>query len=222
MSTINEKFLNILQNEDFHPGMLSVDSEHRCILATVSVQDIETLIERLQEVKPLIEHYHTERHKEALRLLQDAVGASTTFGSVEELLNSVQGGVKPRTPTTASTNNNHIFEVVLYDSVKDEYRSYKVVNSRMPLALTNDAVYRTIINSNPDMQQIEVFLRAYSEDYRNTYPLNAKWEGKEFHINDRGQLNRIASEYYNEYIKKHPQGNTKLFREYVTTNFKKV
>ncbi|EAC0651068.1 hypothetical protein RPZ55_001927 [Salmonella enterica] len=222
MPTINEKFLKILQNDDFHPGMLSVDSEHRDILATVTVQDIETLIARLQEVKPLIEHYHTERHKAALKLLQDVVAASGQFCTVEELLMSVSGSVPTVKAEAVPQSGNHVFEVVLYDSVKNEHRTYRVVNTRMPLALTNDPVYRTIINKDKSMMEIENFLRAYSEDYRKLYPINAKWDGQEFHMNERGVLNKTAQKYFKQYMKKNPHGTTKQFREQSLLAYKQV
>jgi hypothetical protein len=62
---------------------------------------------------------------------------------------------------------------------------YRTVNKKLPTALLKNGAYQALINSSPEYQNIEVFLREHSNDYRKAFPLNAHFNGHDFHVNAR-------------------------------------
>lgn len=233
--TLNSKFLQILQNEDFHNGMLSADSETRSILATVVPEDIDTLIERLTAVRPLIADMREAKKQEAIKLLQEAIGASTSFNSVEDVLAALNGTSdapaskgKTKTPkaknkNSTSTSTNQNYRISLFDADMDERREYTITNSIMPPSLLKDPVYVAVVKKNPELEDVHEFLRAYSPEYAARYPINAKWNKKEFHVGDRGPLKgKKAQQCFEEFKKENPTGEVKEFRQLAKDTYQKV
>lgn len=225
--TLNSKFLQILQNEDFHNGMLSADSETRSILATVAPEDIDLLIERLTAVRPLITDMREQKKKEAFKLLQDAIGASSTFSSVEDVLAALNGTseapAKTRTNKVKnSTSTNKSYRIALYDAGMDEHREYTITNKIMPPSLTKDPAYLALVKKNPELGNVDEFLRVYSPEYAEEYPINAKWNKKEFYLNLRGTLNAKAAQYFEDFKKENPTASLAEFKTIVQEAYKKV
>lgn len=223
--SITSKMISTVLHDDFHIGMLTADAAGRNALAKVTEKDVDILISRLEDIKEYISTIHSERIKEAQKLLESALKESTTFDSVEELLATLQADTTVPAPKTKQLkpNGNRIFEVVIVDAKNDERRRYNVINKKLPAALLKDTVYQQLIKKNPELADVDEFLRAYSEEYRTTYPINAKWNGKEFHLNTKGKMNSKAQEYYAEYKKELPKNaDEQDFKEYVTKSYKVV
>ncbi|MGZ7154266.1 hypothetical protein ACW0DL_00690 [Escherichia coli] len=224
IKSITAKMISTILNDDFNVGMLTADATGRNALANVNEEDIDTLIQRLGEVKDYVSTLRTERINEAKKLLESLVQESGSFSSVEELLSTLAVSSPASIPQKASKpNGNKIFEVVIVDSKKDERRTYNVINKKLPAALLKDEVYIQLVKKNPELSDVDEFLRAYSEDYRKKYPLNAKWNGHEFHLNQKGKMNAKAQEYYAEYKQQYPkQADEQDFKELVTKAYKVV
>lgn len=228
IKTITAKMISTVLHDDFNVGMLTADTTGRNSLANVDVNDIDELVERLQDVKAYIATLHSEREKEAHKLLESLVEGSTAFSSVEDLLAAVgaSNAIKAASPVTQKAtkpNGNKTFEVVITDSKKDERRSYNVINKKLPAALLKDEVYQQLVKKNPELADVDEFLRAYSEEYRKAYPLNAKWDGKEFHLNAKGKMNAKSQAFYAEYKKQYgTKADEQDFKELVTTAYKQA
>ncbi|EPN5737273.1 hypothetical protein ACT0JU_000134 [Cronobacter dublinensis] len=227
MSSITAKILSKLNNSDFNVGVLSADNADRAALVKVKPEDIDTLIDNLQQLKTYVADLQESKQANARRLLETLVKESTDFSSVDELL-SVLGGTQAAAAASSSTGNNtkqssnKAYEVVLLDKATDTHKRFNVVNKILPKALLNDETYQEIIAKNKDMNDIDLFLRAYSSDYAEQYPINAKWKKHTFHLNQKGRLNAQSAKYYEEYKAEHPDSDEKAFKQFVSDSYKKV
>ena len=99
---------------------------------------------------------------------------------------------------------------------------YTVTNKVIKKALREDPIYQEIIAKDKSIENVEVFLHAYSPQYAEAYPINAKWKKHTFLLNQKGRLNAQSSEYFNEWLKDFPNGNEADFKEQVTKAYKNV
>lgn len=223
MSSITAKILSKLNNSDFNVGVLSADNSDRAALVKVKPEDIDTLIDNLQQLKTYVADLQESKQANARKLLESLVKESTDFSSVDELLAVLGGGsVGTVAIETSKPNSNKSFDVTLFDKDKDEHRTYTVTNKVIKKALREDPVYQEIITKDKSMENVEVFLRAYSPQYAEAYPINAKWKKHTFHLNQKGRLNAQSSEYFNEWLKDFPNGDEADFKEQVTKAYKNV
>lgn len=225
MSTITAKILSKLNNSEFNVGMLSSNNEDRAALVKVKPEDVDTLIDNLQQLKTYVADLQESKQANARKLLESLVKESTEFSSVDELLSVLGGNVTSAAATgstTAKPNGNKSFDVTLFDKDKDEHRTYTITNKVIKKSLREDPVYKEIIAKDKSMENVEVFLRAYSPQYAEAYPINAKWKKHTFHMNQKGRLNAQSSEYFNEWLKEYPNGDEADFKEQVTKAYKTV
>lgn len=210
--------------DDFNVGQLVSDGERRKELAAIAPEEIDELVSRLHDVKAYVATAQEERRREALEALKSVIG-DTGFSSVEELL-AAAGGVTAPAPVKAkvkapsSNSNNKSFTVVIGQ------KSYNVINKQIPSGLRDSEAYQTLLKARPEMEKVDNLLREYSTDYQEAYPMNALWNGKEFHINSRGKLNETSQTYFEEFKKKDKSGaddKTLLaqFKAKVTEDFAK-
>lgn len=192
--------------DDFNVGVLVADADRRKELAAIAPDEIDELVNRLNDVKAYIATAQEERRKEALEALKGLITSEGMFTSVEELIEAATGGVAPVTRIrtvvrgTSSNSNNKSFTVVIGQ------KSYTVVNKQLPAALRDSEAYQTLVKARPEMESVDNLLREYSQDYQAAYPMNALWNGKEFHINSRGKLNETSQRYFEEFKKKDKSG----------------
>ncbi|MFX4310378.1 hypothetical protein F8O53_00250 [Enterobacter sp. 63] len=204
IKTITATMIRSILADDFNVGQLVADSERRKELAAIAPEEVDELVSRLQDVKAYVATAQEERRREALEALKSVIG-DTGFASVEELL-AAAGGVTAPAPVKAkaaskgSSSNNKSFTVVIGQ------KSYSVVNKQLPAGLRDSEAYQTLIKARPEMEKVDNLLREYSTDYQQAYPMNALWNGKEFHINSRGKLNEVSQTYFEEFKKKDKSG----------------
>lgn len=225
MSTITAKILSKLNNSEFNVGMLSSNNEDRAALIKVKPEDVDTLIDNLQQLKTYVLDLQESKQANARKLLESLVKESTDFSSVDELLSVLGGNVASAAATgstTAKPNGNKSFDVTLFDKDKDEHRTYTITNKVIKKSLLEDPVYQEIIAKDKSMSNIDVFLRAYSPQYAEAYPINAKWKKITFHLNSKGRLNEQSAKFFEEYKAEHPDADEKEFKQFVSENYKKV
>ncbi|HCD5042399.1 TPA: hypothetical protein NBS83_005192 [Klebsiella pneumoniae] len=204
IKTITATMIRSILADDFNVGQLVADGERRKELAAIAPEEVDELVSRLQDVKAYVATAQEERRREALEALKSVIG-DTGFTSVEELL-AAAGGVTAPAPVKAkaaskgSSSNNKSFTVVIGQ------KSYSVVNKQLPAGLRDSEAYQTLIKARPEMEKVDNLLREYSTDYQQAYPMNALWNGKEFHINSRGKLNETSQAYFEEFKKKDKSG----------------
>lgn len=204
IKTITATMIRSILADDFNVGQLVADGERRKELAAIAPEEVDELVSRLQDVKAYVATAQEERRREALEALKSVIG-DTGFTSVEELL-AAAGGVTAPAPVKAkaaskgSSSNNKSFTVVIGQ------KSYSVVNKQIPAGLRDSEAYQTLIKARPEMEKVDNLLREYSTDYQQAYPMNALWNGKEFHINSRGKLNETSQAYFEEFKKKDKSG----------------
>ena len=218
IKTVTASMIRTILADDFNVGLLMADSDRRREFVQIDVEDLDALAERLGEVREAVVVEQEERHKEATEALQalktnDAVRALLgDFNSLEELLEAAGGIAKAhresttRASTPSSTSNNKTFAIELYDTVSGKTIHGKAVNKKLTADIENSEAYKTLIEKDPSMADFDTFMRKYSEEYRNEYPLNAKYYGKEFHINARGKLNQYAMVHFEAFKKKDKSG----------------
>lgn len=204
IKTITATMIRSILADDFNVGQLVADGERRKELAAIAPEEVDELVSRLHDVKAYVATAQEERRREALEALKSVIG-DTGFASVEELL-AAAGGVTAPAPVKAkaaskgSSSNNKSFTVVIGQ------KSYSVVNKQLPAGLRDSEAYQTLIKARPEMEKVDNLLREYSTDYQQAYPMNALWNGKEFHINSRGKLNEVSQTYFEEFKKKDKSG----------------
>ncbi|MCV3770291.1 hypothetical protein [Enterobacter sp. RD4-1-1] len=203
IKTITATMIRSILADDFNVGQLVADGERRKELAAIAPEEVDELVSRLQDVKSYVATAQEERRREALEALKSVIG-DTGFTSVEELL-AAAGGVTAPAPVkakakAASNSNNKSFTVVIGQ------KSYTVINKQIPAGLRDSEAYQTLIKARPEMEKVDNLLREYSTDYQQAYPMNAMWNGKEFHINSRGKLNETSQAFFEEFKKKDKSG----------------
>ncbi len=218
IKTVTASMIRTILQDDFNVGLLMADAERRREFVQIDVEDLDALVERLGEVRDAVVVEKEERQKEATEALQalksnEAVRALLgDFDSLEELLEAAGGVAKAHRETTtrantpSSTSNNKSFQIELFDSVSGKTIRGKAVNKKLTAEIENSEAYKTLIEKDPSMADFDTFMRKYSEEYRNEYPLNAKYNGKEFHINARGKLNQYAMAHFEAFKKKDKTG----------------
>ncbi|MEP9010035.1 hypothetical protein [Enterobacter kobei] len=204
IKTITATMIRSILADDFNVGQLVADGERRKELAAIAPEEVDELVSRLQDVKAYVATAQEERRREALEALKSVIG-DTGFASVEELLAAAGGvtapaPVKVKAASKGSSSNNKSFTVVIGQ------KSYSVVNKQLPAGLRDSEAYQTLIKARPEMEKVDNLLREYSTDYQQAYPMNALWNGKEFHINSRGKLNETSQAYFEEFKKKDKSG----------------
>ncbi|EOG1790163.1 hypothetical protein ACK3RO_004801 [Enterobacter kobei] len=216
--TVTASMISTILADDFNVGMLKENPKRAREFVQIDVEDLDALVERIGEVRDAVVVEKEERHKEATEALQalqenEAVRALLgDFNSLEELLEAAGGVAKAhresttRTSTPSSTSNNKTFAIELYDTVSGKTIHGKAVNKKLTADIENSEAYKTLIEKDPSMADFDTFMRKYSEEYRNEYPLNAKYNGKEFHINARGKLNQYAMVHFEDFKKKDKSG----------------
>ncbi|HIE5387119.1 TPA: hypothetical protein ACXNPR_000417 [Enterobacter cancerogenus] len=205
IKTITTTMIRSILADDFNVGQLVADSERRKELAGIASNEVDELISRLNDVKAYIATAQEERRREALEALKGIISEQSMFTTVEELIEAATGGtptthLRTKIRTTSSNSNNKSFTVVIGQ------KSYSVVNKQLPAGLRDSEAYQTLIKARPEMAKVDNLLREYSTDYQQAYPMNALWNGKEFHINSRGKLNEISQTYFEEFKKKDKSG----------------
>ncbi|EPW4158884.1 hypothetical protein ACWKVY_000344 [Klebsiella pneumoniae] len=204
IKTITATMIRSILADDFNMGVLLADAERRKEVAAIAPEEVDELVNRLQDVKTYASIAQEDRRREALEALKSVIG-DTGFTSVEELL-AAAGGVTAPAPVKAkaaskgSNSNNKSFTVVIGQ------KSYSVVNKQLPAGLRDSEAYQTLIKARPEMEKVDNLLREYSTDYQQAYPMNALWNGKEFHINSRGKLNETSQAFFEEFKKKDKSG----------------
>lgn len=227
MSTLTARIVGKLLTDNFNVGILCSDSTDRTALSKVQPEDIDTLIDNLQQLKTYILDLREHKEANARKILETLVKESPEFGSVEELLALLGGtqaaAVAPNSNAKSTKQSgNKAYEVVLLDKATDTHKRFNVVNKILPKALLNDETYQEIIAKNKDMNDIDLFLRAYSNDYAEQYPINAKWKKNTFHLNQKGRLNAQSAKFYEEFKAEHPEADEKEFKQFVSDSYKKV
>lgn len=224
MRTLTNSFFQSLLVQDFNTAVLQSDARRRNELASIDPVEIETLIERLKEVHHVVLQIRSQKQQEAVELLKGLVGKGTGFNSVEELIEAAGGMIEERpTPSKkGGVTNNRIYRIELLDSGNDERRGYSIVNGVIPPTLKKDPVYVALLAKNPELEHVDELLMAFSPEYQESHPINAKYEKETFHINTRGKFNRKAMVMFSRYKKKVPEATPAQFRELVMTNYKDV
>ncbi|WP_213712574.1 hypothetical protein [Cedecea lapagei] len=218
MSSIPARFLSKINTTEFNVGILSTDDSDRKTLASINVLDIDALIRNLEDTKTYIIEIQNNKQAQAKKLLEELVAGSSDFGSVEELLNAISSDDVPvhRPRTMTGTNNNRRYEVTLFDAAADKHVRFIVVNNMLPKALTDHPLYVEITKKNKELLDTDAFLRAYSTDYAEAFPINAKWNKKTFHLNARGRLNKSSAKYFEDFKKENPTADESEFKRIVT------
>ena len=104
--------------------------------------------------------------------------------------------------------------VVNFDGIE-----YSTSHKKLIKKLTDSDAYQQLIIENPEMSVLDTFMRAYSTQYCEAYPLNARYKDSEFYLNANGTLNSISQvvfeKYCNEYGLKKSDNLIKQFKEAV-------
>ncbi|TCW50893.1 hypothetical protein EDC53_102462 [Phytobacter diazotrophicus] len=91
-----------------------------------------------------------------------------------------------------STNKDKF--VVHFDGIE-----YSTSHKKLIKKLTDSDAYQQLILEKPEMNVLDTFMRAYSTQYCEAYPLNAKYKDSEFYLNANGTLNSISQVVFEKY-----------------------
>ncbi len=226
MSTITNRIMNILKNEmhvgQFHNSDVSSD------FLKIDVADLDLLAENVATARAYLLQVKEEQQKSMRVKLEEFLSSNKDLGvyTIEDLLvqlANVEPTEQPKKAkaTTKAKDNNTRFEVTLFNPENEKHETFVVVNKILRRKITQHPAYVAIVAKDKTMQDVDNFLRAYSPQFAEKYPINAKWKKKEFHINDQGKLNKQSQAFFDEYLKEYPENNTEDFRSVVKTAYKK-
>ncbi|EPX9549061.1 hypothetical protein [Klebsiella pneumoniae] len=223
IKTITARMISKVLSDDFQLGLLKADAKDRAAFLQVDASEIDIVIERLNAFKDAVLEEQSEKENQAHKLLEELVAQSGMFSSVEEVLQALKTAPAPAATNRGSNTKTYAtWEVVLFDQDKDERRTHTITNKVITKTLREDPVYQAIIKKNPELEDVDQFLFAYSPEYATKYAHNAKWGKKTFHVNKQGRLNKEAQQYYDEWLAKNPDGDEAAFKKQVKEAFKKV
>lgn len=226
MSTIPARVINLLLNETHAAQYL--DKEIAPLVDKIAIEDLDTLASNIPVLR---EHIISTRQaqQEATREKLEAFlkeNASLGIGSVEELVQRLTGSIEATTVTTASKpakDNNTKFTVTLFNPETQKHESFPVVNKVLSKKVKEHPAYVSLVEKDKSMLDVDNFLRAFSPEYSERYPINAKYKKIEFHINDQGKLNKQSQEFFDDYLKSSPENQSvDAFRQMVKHAYKKV
>lgn len=76
---------------------------------------------------------------------------------------------------------------------------YSTSHKKLVKKLTDSDAYKQLIIEKPEMMVLDTFMRAYSTQYCEANPLNARYKDSEFYLNANGTLNSISQRMFDKY-----------------------
>jgi len=227
MKTITSQIIRPVMQHGFDINVLLSDEERRKHYAGISIDELDELITRLTTLRGYVVDMQHKRRQEALNALTAAVGESTVFESIAELLAAVTISnaveplrIKSTVKCTKSTkSNNKTFQLEIVDEETGETVTGTSINKQLSAEIRNSEVYKRVLAHDPEMENVDILLRKYSAEYQEAYPFNARWKGQDFYMNTQGKPNGIAAKYYEEFKQKDHSG---LDGRKLLVQFKKV
>lgn len=212
--TITAKMISSILADDFQPGYLLTEGEDRAKFLAIDPSELDELLARIEAVKAELNTRLEMRQANARQTVEEIFEQLNTngeFKSVDELIHALTGNeVSPAISTTKTSTSKNVTFIAVIDR-----KEFKITNNKIPEALKNNEAYKKLIKARPEMGDVDNFLREYSEDYKAAYPLNAIFNNEEFYVNERGQLNRNAKQYYEAWLaKKKKTASTEALKEF--------
>lgn len=213
--SINFSTIKKLLNSDYSFGLFITDDDERKKTLALDIQDLEKLQTVLSTfISDVTAYQINERHNREQEMndkkarLKDLLNNSkigVSFDELDELFGQQQQETKAKTKTVTT-------QTVKSYTVVFQGQEYKTTNKVLPASLRKNGAYEALLKTSPEYQNVEVFLREHSKDYRDAFPLNAQYKGVEFHLNSRGKLNAIALDVFKKYLKDHSGATEQDFK----------
>jgi hypothetical protein len=225
MSTISNRIFNLLRNET-HPGQFELP-DIKADIERIDLADLDVLESNIPVLRDYIQTTRQQREEATREKLEAFLkqNADLGIGSVQELLATLSGadsstGTQPE--RKAKADNNTRYTVTLFNPETDKHEEFPVVNKILSKKIKEHPAYLALVKKDKSMLDVDNFLRSFSPEYCERYPINAKWKTKTFHINDQGKLNKQSQAFYKEYLKTQTDASTDDFRTMVKQAYKQV
>ncbi|MFJ5420274.1 hypothetical protein ACIPSQ_06430 [Pectobacterium parvum] len=200
----NYTFAPFIADNDKREEVLAITTDELKKLQSVLTNFIDD-VEAYQENERLNRQQELNDKKARLKDLLSNSNIGVSFDDLGELFGQQQQETKAKTKTvTAQTAKSY--------TVVFQGQEYKTTNKVLPASLRKNGAYEALLKTSPEYQNVEVFLREHSKDYRDAFPLNAQYKGVEFHLNSRGKLNAIALDVFKKYLKDHSGATEQDFK----------
>ncbi|MEQ9853498.1 MULTISPECIES: hypothetical protein [Pectobacterium] len=213
--TLQTSTIKRLLLDDYNFGIFITDEDERKKTLALDIQELEKLQTVLSTfISDVTAYQINERHnreqelegkKSALKELLEKSDIGLSFEQLGELFGQQQQETKAKTKSV-TTQTAKSYTVVF------QGQEYKTTNKVLPASLRKNGAYEALLKTSPEYQNVEVFLREHSKDYRDTFPLNAQYKGVEFHLNSRGKLNATALDVFKKYLKDHSGATEQDFK----------
>ena len=222
MSTISNRIFNLLRNET-HPGQFEL-SDNKADIERINLSDLDVLEANIPVLRDYIQTTRQQREEATREKLEAFLkqNADLGIGSVQELIAALSGADSSTVERKTKPDNNTRYTVTLYNPETDKHEAFPVVNKILSKKIKEHPSYIALVKKDKAMSDVDNFLRSFSPEYCERYPINAKWKTKTFHINDQGKLNKQSQAFYQEYLKSQPDGTTDDFRTLVKQSYKQV
>lgn len=79
--------------------------------------------------------------------------------------------------------------------------TFETSHKKLTKAITDSPEYQQVVKERKELNVLDTFMRAYSTEYQQDFPINAKYNGEEFYMNEKGTLNGVSQNYYKKYLK---------------------
>ncbi|EMZ5841205.1 hypothetical protein [Yersinia enterocolitica] len=217
MKTFNSRTLVTLFNDDYNMGVLLSDNTKRESVLNIDITEIDTLILRLKELRDKVEETQKSKENVLKNYILEKLQENDLFKdlTVDAVISQLSG--KVATPISKK-NPPKIHEVTFNDN--GEIRRFNVTNRQLPRKLKTDPFYLKVIEKNPEFNDDDEFLRAYSADYAKEFAYDAKYGSNVFYCNDKGTLNKKAAVYWADFKKNNPDSQLSDFKQQCKDNFK--
>ncbi|MBK5013985.1 hypothetical protein [Pantoea sp. S62] len=224
MSTITNRIFNLLRNET-HPGQFEL-ADNKADIERINLADLDVLESNIPVLREYIQTTRQNREEATRKKLEAFLKQNADLGisSVEDLIATFQGReeVPQQRKQKPKADNNTRYTVTLFNPETEKHEQFPVVNKILSKKIKEHPAYIALVKKDKSMSDVDNFLRAFSPEYGERYPINAKWKTKTFHINDQGKLNKHSQAYFNEHLKTQPDATTDDFRTLVKQSYKQV
>lgn len=224
MSTITNRIFNLLRNET-HPGQFEL-ADNKADIERINLADLDVLESNIPVLREYIQTTRQHREETTRKKLEAFLKQNADLGisSVEDLIATFQGReeVPQQRKSKAKADNNTRYTVTLFNPDTEKHEQFPVVNKILSKKIKEHPAYIALVKKDKSMSDVDNFLRAFSPEYSEKFPINAKYKTKTFHINDQGKLNKQSQAFYQDYLKTEPEATIEHFRTFVKDSYKKV
>ncbi|MEG3135649.1 hypothetical protein SC206_19000 [Rouxiella sp. T17] len=202
--SIPAKIIKNLLNENYDFSKFLEGNDDKRMVNSLSVPKLVVLMLTLKRFIPDVRLYQTkqkhEKNRKSVlnqqRLTKLLIDNDFDLQDIESLIISKKE--KAKSIIIESAN----YKVIQYKIFFDEDTFLTLNGKVLPNKLRNNPRFVELLDKKPKYLNVDRFLRDYSPQFLEKYPINAQFLSDTFHCNLKGRLNSEAQFYFEKWQEK--------------------